>query len=72
MIDSIVDGVREVVRLGNANRVVVKNGQGDKVVEVPVTAGVVVGAIAPVATVAGVLVALAGGWTIDVEQPGSE
>lgn len=63
---SFMGAVCELVRRGNARRLVVKNGRGNQVVAMPVTAGVVAVVIVPAIT-ATALAALVGNWTVDVE-----
>ncbi len=63
-----MDGVGEIVREGNARRLVVQDGKGNRVVEVPLTVGVVVGVVAPVVSLAGWVAGLAAGWTFHVER----
>jgi len=61
--------VKELVHEGNTRRFVVKDGRDRTVMEIPVTAGVVVAVVAPVATALGAIAALANEWSIDVERP---
>jgi hypothetical protein len=59
--------LRTLVREGNATRIVVRHG-GRTVLDLPATVGVLGAALAPVATAAGVVAALAARATISVER----
>lgn len=61
--------VKELVHEGNTRRLVVKDGRDRTVMEIPVTAGVVVAVVAPVVTALGAIAALANEWSIDLERP---
>lgn len=65
--DEVVKRVKEIVREGNARRVVVKQGSRT-VVEFPVTVGVVGALAAPVLAAVGALAALLTECTIEVER----
>lgn len=67
-VHTLLDKVDELVRQGNVRRIVVCAASGRKVLDVPVTAGVVAAVFAPVLMAAGAALALAGGWTIQVEH----
>jgi hypothetical protein len=49
-------------------RIVIRNDQGRTVLDVPVAVGLVAVLMMPMMTVAGSVVALVGGWSIDVER----
>lgn len=65
--DEVVKRVKEIVREGNARRVVVKQG-ARTVVEFPVTVGVVGAVAAPMLAAVGALAALLTECTIEVER----
>lgn len=60
--------IEQLVREGTARRIVVRNDQGRTVLDVPVAVGLVAVLMMPMLTVAGSVLALAGGWKIDVER----
>ena len=60
--------VKNIVRAGNVRRVVIKNGAGRTVLDVPLTAGVVGAALLPFWAAVGGVAALAARWTIVVER----
>ncbi len=64
---ALVEKAKELIHQGNVRRLIVKNDQGQTVIEVPVTAGVVSVLLAPaLAAIAGIA-ALAGHYTLVVE-----
>lgn len=75
--DNLVAKVRELIREGNVRRVYVKNEKGETLIEIPLTAGVAVTAVAaafaPVLVAVGAIAALVTQATIGVERrQGSE
>ncbi|NUT48215.1 MAG: DUF4342 domain-containing protein [Saccharothrix sp.] len=74
-VDAVVDAVRGLVSEGINRRVVVRDSKDDVVLEVPVALGLVAVLAAPVVTVIGTGVALAGKCGITLEnrrQPGDQ
>lgn len=65
--DEMLERVKEIVREGNARRVVVKQGSRT-VMEFPVTVGVVGALAAPVLAAVGAVAALLSECTIEVER----
>ncbi|MFH1598301.1 MAG: DUF4342 domain-containing protein, partial [Patescibacteria group bacterium] len=45
--DQVVEKVKELIKQGNARRIIVKNEKGDSIVEFPLTAGVVGAVLLP-------------------------
>lgn len=68
--ESLVAKVKELIHQGNVTRIVVENGDGDPVFEVPVNAGVIALVIAPVLTAVGAVALLASDWTLEVYREG--
>jgi predicted regulator of Ras-like GTPase activity (Roadblock/LC7/MglB family) len=64
----LADKVKELIHEGNVRRIIVRNGEGQTVMEIPVTAGVVVAVIAPIVTALGAIAALAAEWSIEVQR----
>lgn len=60
--------IEKLIREGTVRRIVVRNDEGRTVLDVPVAVGLVAILMAPMITVAGSVLALAGGWKIDVER----
>ena len=66
----LVEKVKELVREGNVRRIIIKDRDGDTVIEVPVTVGVVGFFAAPSLAAIGALAALAADYSIEVERDG--
>lgn len=66
--DAVVAKVKELVHQGNIRRIVIKNEQGQTLIEVPLTLGVVGVVLLPVWAAIGAIAALAVKLTIVVER----
>jgi hypothetical protein len=64
----LVEKVKELIREGNARRIIINNEQGEQLISLPVTVGAVGVLIAPVAAALGALAALVTKCTIVVEK----
>lgn len=64
----LADKIDQLIREGNARRIVVRDKQGRTVLDVPVTVGLVALFFAPMIITAASAVALAGGWRLEVER----
>lgn len=64
----ILKKVEEVIKEGNARRIIIKNEKGETIMEFPVTAGVIGVVLAPILAAIGAVAALAANWTIIVEK----
>lgn len=62
----LADRIAELVREGNRRHIVVSDRHGNKIAEVPVTIGLLGAAVAPVASAAGTVAALAARWSFSV------
>ncbi|TDV42672.1 DUF4342 domain-containing protein [Actinophytocola oryzae] len=67
-VQALLDKVNDLVREGNVRRIVITDRTGRKVLDIPVNAGLIAAVIAPMLTVAGTGLALAGGWHVSVER----
>ena len=56
--DDIVKKVKEIIKEGNARRIIIKNEKGDSIMEIPVTMGVVGILLAPYLAAVGALAAV--------------
>lgn len=65
---ALVDKINDLVRQGNVRRIVVTDRSDRKILDIPVNAGLIAAAVAPMLTVAGTALALVGGWRITVEK----
>jgi len=66
--DKIVEKVKEIIKEGNARRIIIKNEKGKVVAEFPLTAGAVGALIAPVLAALGAIAALLTKCTLVVER----
>lgn len=64
----IASKVSDLIKEGNARRIIIKNEQGETVMEFPVTAGVVGIVLAPILAAIGALAAVLTSATIVVEK----
>ena len=63
--------LKEIIRKGTVRRVVIKNGQGRTVLDIPLAAGVIGAALLPFWAAVGGIAALASDYTILVEHTDS-
>ncbi|HWQ05378.1 MAG TPA: DUF4342 domain-containing protein [Longilinea sp.] len=66
--DAVVAKIRELLHQGNIRRIVIKNEQGQTLIEIPLTIGVVGVVLLPVWAAIGAIAALAVNLTILVER----
>jgi len=66
--DELVAKVKELVHEGNVRRIVIKDGEGKTLIEIPLTLGVVGALLLPVAAAVGTIAALVTDCTIIVEK----
>ena len=66
--ERLVDRVKELVKEGNARRIIVKNAEGHTLLEIPLTMGVVGAMFLPVWVALGSIAALASHYTLVVEK----
>ncbi len=66
--DQLVAKVKELINEGNVRRLIIKNEEGDTLVEIPVTVGVIGALLLPVWAAIGAIAALAAHCTIIVER----
>ncbi|MBU1075283.1 DUF4342 domain-containing protein [Patescibacteria group bacterium] len=64
--DKVVEKVKELIKEGNARRIIINNEKGESLIEIPVTVGVVGALIAPVLAAVGAAAALLTNCTIVV------
>lgn len=60
--------VKELLHEGTVRRITVKNREGRTIMEIPVTAGLVVAVVAPVLTAVSAIAAMASDWEIEVHR----
>lgn len=66
--DQVVEKVKQLINEGNVRRVIIKNEQGESVIEFPVTFGVVGAVLLPIFAAVGAAAALLTKCTIVVER----
>ncbi len=66
--EELIAKVKELVKEGNIRRIVIKNEEGETLIEVPVTIGVIGALLLPVWAAIGALAAVATNCTIVVER----
>ena len=66
--ERLVDRVKELVKEGNARRIILKNAEGHTLLEIPLTMGVVGAMFLPVWVALGSIAALASHYTLVVEK----
>ncbi len=67
----LVDRVKQLIREGNVNRIIIKDEKGNTFVEIPVTVAAVGAVFAPVVAAVGAIAAMAAKFTIVVEKTGA-
>lgn len=67
-VDKVIAKIEQLIHEGNVRRVIVKDAQGNTVIEAPLTFGVVGVALVPVWAAIAAIAALAADFTIQVER----
>jgi hypothetical protein len=70
--DEILSKVREIIKEGNARRIIIKNEKDEIIMEFPLTVGAIGVVVAPIFAAVGTLTALATHCTIIVEKRNNE
>jgi hypothetical protein len=66
--EALLGKVKDLAHEGNVRRIIIKDGQGKTLIEVPLSVGVVGALVAPVAAAVGAIAALAADYKIVVER----
>ena len=66
--DDLVAKIKDLVHEGNVRHIVIKNDEGEKVIEIPMTVGVVGALLLPALAAVGAVAALLTKCTIEVER----
>jgi len=73
--EELVSRIKELIAEGNVHRIIIYNSKYEKLIEIPVTAGVVVGGVLTIATpllmAIGALTALFVNFHIEIERKSS-
>jgi uncharacterized protein DUF4342 len=70
--ERLVTRVKELIREGNVRRIIVKNEDGETIMELPLTLGVVSALLLPALVALGAIAALAAHYTLEVERQEAE
>ena len=70
--DEILSKVKEIIKEGNARKIIIKNDKDETIMEFPLTIGAIGVVLAPMFAAIGALTALATHCTIIVEKTNSE
>ena len=70
--DEILTKVKEIIKEGNARRIIIKNDKDETIMEFPLTIGAIGVVLAPIFAAVGTLTALATNCTIIVEKRNEE
>ena len=66
--DDLVAKIKEIVHEGNVRRIIIKNEEGEQLIEIPLTVGVVGALLLPALAAIGAVAALVAKCTIEVER----
>lgn len=67
-VDRVTRKAEELIREGNAQRLIVKDPKGQTIIEAPLTVGVVGAALAPVWAAIAAIAAVAADFTLELER----
>jgi phage-related minor tail protein len=68
----LIAKVEELIKEGNARRIIIKDDKGKTYIEIPVTVGVIGALFAPIVAAVGALAGLAANFTIEVIKKDDE
>jgi len=66
--EELVEKIKEIIKKGNARKIIIKNENGESVAEFPLTVGAIGALIAPILAAVGAIAALLTKCTIVVEK----
>jgi len=66
--DEILSKIKEIIKEGNARRIIIKNDKDEAIMEFPLTIGAIGVVLAPIFAAVGALTALVTNCTIEVEK----
>ena len=66
--EDIIGKIKEIIKEGNARKIIIKNEDGESVAEFPLTIGAVGALVAPILAAVGAIAALLTNCTIIVEK----
>ncbi|MDQ7816232.1 MAG: DUF4342 domain-containing protein [Melioribacteraceae bacterium] len=68
----LINKVEELIKEGNARRIIIKDEKGHTFIEIPVTVGVLGAMFAPILTAVGALAGMAANFTVEVVKKENE
>jgi hypothetical protein len=66
--DDVISKLKEIIKEGNARKIIIKNEKDETIIEFPLTVGAVGAVVAPMFAAVGTIAALASHCTIIVEK----
>lgn len=66
--DALREKVEELLHEGNVRRIIVKNAEGQTVMELPLTFGIVGAVAAPMIAAVGAMAGVAARWSLEIER----
>lgn len=66
--EKVMSKIKELIKEGNARRIIIKNEKGETFIEIPLTVGAVGALAAPIVAAIGAMTALVANCTIIVEK----
>ena len=66
--ERLVSRIKELIREGNVRRIIIKNDEGQTILEIPLTLGVVGAVLLPSLVALGAIAALAADYTVVVQK----
>jgi hypothetical protein len=66
--ENLLGRIKELVHQGNIRRIIIKNSEGHKLLEIPLSVGVVGAVLLPIWVAVGAIAALAKDYTLEVER----
>ena len=66
--EALISKIKEIIHEGNIRRIIIKNSEGETLIEIPLTFGVIGTLLLPVWAAIGAIAALAANFTIVVEK----
>ncbi len=70
--EDLVKKIKQIVKEGNAKRIILKDDKGNVLMEIPVTIGVIGTLLLPVLAAVGALAAMVGWVTVELVQSGKK
>jgi F0F1-type ATP synthase epsilon subunit len=65
-IDEIIEKVEELIKQGNLRRIIIKDQNGDKYIEIPIIIGGVFTIAAPVVSIIAILAGIAANFSVEI------